>query len=566
MGSFVDEGSEQIIAGVVCGIPIMVASSWLVNNVYGHLGTTRTMLRVKTTIVCLTLAAEVMSQVVRALYFAFVAADVDGGVGGDGDLGWVARTGEGTAAAGITAVANVLESHTKHATSAAAAAAAAVKATLYINGTSSSTTGMLGAAAVGGAGGSPFSFDALLASGVRSLERILGIAEDAEDATSPTFINSPTFPASSLRAWTWAWTSPMAPQREPTSGPGRRSAASLAAAGGAGLVRGALSLLSYMARGVLRGVEWLAVGIMVALWSLGALPYWVLHVYPAHEADRVFRATQMHRAIVASFGFPNVFAVLFWVVAAARWPCPRAAFLLQSALTLQFWVIAGILARRQFVFMRRRRAGVRASLRAGAAHAWSRLIEPTHLQVDVVLGDGVTMFRLPPAYAEPVAKKAFVVHALVGTVMFLAACADSRAAPWRVFAPPLPPRWPWTPVWVLARAAVEDVPAAWRTLAAALSAEEATRAIKVWVLRAACYGAAGCAGVSGWAVAWRQRVQFARALDPATHATCCGVCMEGIKAVVMVPCGHQLCRTCAPKVDKCPQCRVIISDRVLVHP
>jgi hypothetical protein len=75
----------------------------------------------------------------------------------------------------------------------------------------------------------------------------------------------------------------------------------------------------------------------------------------------------------------------------------------------------------------------------------------------------------------------------------------------------------------------------------------------------------GSVGVSGWVFAWYQQRKFASVLDPALHAKCCGVCMEAPKTIVLVPCGHQLCQACAPKVDKCPQCRVTIKERVVVH-
>jgi hypothetical protein len=66
----------------------------------------------------------------------------------------------------------------------------------------------------------------------------------------------------------------------------------------------------------------------------------VLHLWPPHVSNRYFADTQMHRGILCSFGFPHVFSILFWVISMARWPCPRTAFLLQTALAVEFWVIA----------------------------------------------------------------------------------------------------------------------------------------------------------------------------------------------------------------------------------
>ena len=42
----------------------------------------------------------------------------------------------------------------------------------------------------------------------------------------------------------------------------------------------------------------------------------------------------------------------------------------------------------------------------------------------------------------------------------------------------------------------------------------------------------------------------------------CAVCFEAPKNTALVPCGHSLCERCAERVDKCPTCRVVVSQRL----
>eukprot|EP01059_Diplonema_ambulator_P033230 TRINITY_DN685_c3_g1_i1.p1 TRINITY_DN685_c3_g1~~TRINITY_DN685_c3_g1_i1.p1 ORF type:complete len:504 (+),score=57.51 TRINITY_DN685_c3_g1_i1:27-1514(+) len=45
----------------------------------------------------------------------------------------------------------------------------------------------------------------------------------------------------------------------------------------------------------------------------------------------------------------------------------------------------------------------------------------------------------------------------------------------------------------------------------------------------------------------------------------CGVCLDKKKDVVLVPCGHLLCDTCAHEVTECPYCRHKIGSRMKVY-
>ncbi len=44
----------------------------------------------------------------------------------------------------------------------------------------------------------------------------------------------------------------------------------------------------------------------------------------------------------------------------------------------------------------------------------------------------------------------------------------------------------------------------------------------------------------------------------------CAVCMENRKDTAF-QCGHTLCATCAPRVDKCPECRAHITTRIKLY-
>ena len=230
---------------------------------------------------------------------------------------------------------------------------------------------------------------------------------------------------------------------------------------------------------------------------------------------------------------------------------------------------------------------MRDILVASVVHAWRRLNEPCKLRVDTpsFVADPMGRFVFmngnnPYSTMEPVAAKEFVAHGVFGTLVFLAVCiqvlglgsssgggggggGDFGGEPLGIFTPPMPPRWPWTPVRVLYSAATVDLPRTLRTLneeGVSITSELAST-----LFRVAWYASMGVLTTSGWVFAWAQQRKFARVLDPTAHVKCCGVCMEAPKTIVMVPCGHQLCQSCAPKVDKCPQCRVAIADRVVVH-
>lgn len=47
-----------------------------------------------------------------------------------------------------------------------------------------------------------------------------------------------------------------------------------------------------------------------------------------------------------------------------------------------------------------------------------------------------------------------------------------------------------------------------------------------------------------------------------SDAGACAVCLSNERDTVLVPCGHTLCRACAPRVDTCPVCRADVDRRV----
>ena len=195
------------------------------------------------------------------------------------------------------------------------------------------------------------------------------------------------------------------------------------------MARAASHVVVEISRGILWTLEWAMTAVFASLWAMGAVPYWVLHVGDPEVSLRYFKDTQMHRAVLASFGFSHIFAALFWLVAGARWPCPRVAFVLHTALAAEMWIIAGVLARRNYRAMRHRRAGMRDCLVASVAHAWRRLNEPCKLRVDTpsFVADPMGRFVFmngnnPYSTMEPVAAKEFVAHGVFGTLVFLAVC------------------------------------------------------------------------------------------------------------------------------------------------
>jgi len=45
----------------------------------------------------------------------------------------------------------------------------------------------------------------------------------------------------------------------------------------------------------------------------------------------------------------------------------------------------------------------------------------------------------------------------------------------------------------------------------------------------------------------------------------CVVCLNGVRSICCVPCGHlALCSECAPRVNTCPVCRAVITQRIAV--
>jgi len=49
------------------------------------------------------------------------------------------------------------------------------------------------------------------------------------------------------------------------------------------------------------------------------------------------------------------------------------------------------------------------------------------------------------------------------------------------------------------------------------------------------------------------------------YHTLCVVCLDGFKAVALVPCGHRTCAACAAKCRQCPVCRASVTGTLRVY-
>lgn len=303
--------------------------------------------------------------------------------------------------------------------------------------------------------------------------------------------------------------------------------------------------------------KWLATGGAVLYWAVCIFPLWVFWTYDSIKMYAMFHETQAHLCLLSENRSVQFKMLAYWTISAIQWPCPRTVFFLQMLVAAQFWFIAGLLTLKQYKILRARQATAWTSLIGGVKDAWKQLWAECRMQFLGFDDDGRHYREM-----KKVANREYVVAALINTAVFISTCVDPEQT-----GPGLQklPRWPWDPPLAFYGAASRAIPLTRRALSAAFDEGGVVKRMGPAMVHLVWHGFLACVAGSGWIYAWLQARRFARVLDPTLHAKCCIVCMEQPKAVVMVPCGHQLCRTCSPKVDKCPQCREGIKEWVTVH-
>lgn len=293
---------KDMVSSFVLTLPATIATVMLARALFS-LKIEMTMFRVLVMVTVVDVVSLLVTEYafVRPYSASFGAAD--GGTGGDGGDGGVAAAAAGAgmgkqsaAVAAGAAVGGVEEPLKNATTTAAAAAAAAFKSTFFNNSRSSSSAVELASRFLFGGGG--------------SYDLISGELESSLFDTRRTLASFTSVAAGAVR-----W-----------------------------VVQGLLAIVyrstCYFFTGVRLIAEFVAAVLVISLGATQALPFWVLYVFQSRQSATLFQETQMHRAILVRSGTLHVGFGLFWVISMVRWPCPRVAFFVQTALALELWVIA----------------------------------------------------------------------------------------------------------------------------------------------------------------------------------------------------------------------------------